>query len=738
MAVDPDRLLGGLNQSQLDAVLARGGPIVVLAGAGSGKTRVLTRRIAHRVAVGEIDPSRVMAVTFTRKAAEELRRRLTALGMRDEVHAGTFHRLAYTQLRERWAERGVEPPVLLDNRARLVGRLLRGGRSKGGGGGPGRGARSGRVEIRDLCAEIDWARARLVGPEHYGAAAADAGRRPPVPVERMAELLEAYQREKRRRRVVDFDDLLILAIRDLRADPGYADAIRWRYRHLHVDEFQDVNPLQFELLAQWRGDRPDLFLVGDPNQAIYGWNGADPGLLQRFTRRERGVVRIDLVENHRSSPQILAVAATLTARPLVAHQADGPVPTVHAHTDDISEAEGVAARAGEARATAGSWSDQAVLVRTNAQLAVVERVLREAGVPVRVRSGSGPLASPEVRQMVTDLSRPETDLIEALESLDESVIDGADLSPAEIERRANLAALARLVHEYLVIDPTPSGPGLGSWLTTLTANDVDLEGDAVELTTFHGAKGLEWPVVHLAGLEDGLVPIAYATTPAQQDEERRLLYVAITRAREELHLSWAASRTFATKPVARQPSPYLAALTSTIDRLGPGPRARVDWRAGLERSRASFAAATPWSISAPVAGASSPGAMIEGGASGDVTAEPGTIEGGASGDVTAEPGTIEGGASGDVTAERAARLEAELGRWRQRRARAAQVPDHVVLPQAMMRAIAAAGPQSKADLAAVPGMTPAKVARFGEELLALVADHRDRSERPIIRVVGRA
>ncbi|MFV0257498.1 MAG: UvrD-helicase domain-containing protein, partial [Acidimicrobiales bacterium] len=443
---DPAAVVAGLNQHQLDAVVATGGPVVVLAGAGTGKTRVLTRRIAYRVATGEVDPARVMAVTFTRKAAAELGDRLRVLGLHGRVHAGTFHRLAYVQLRERWAERQVTPPTLVGSRARIV-----------------RGLASGRARIpaREIVTEIDWAAARLIDAEAYPAAAAEAGRRPPLPLADVAELLDRYRQEKRRRRTVDFDDLLILAIRDLRADDGYAEAIRWRYRHLHVDEFQDVSPLQFELLAQWRGQRPDLFVVGDPNQAIYGWNGADPKLLNRFARREPGGVVVRLTENYRSRPQVLAVAAAAADHGLVPTRTDGPAPTISAYPDAEAEAAGVAARVRAARSVAGSWSDQAVLARTNTQLTLLEAVLQQASIPTRIRFAG-------------------------------------DDDPAQ--------------------PPTPSEAADPDGQAGRPAGGADDPGDddAVELATFHGAKGLEWPVVHIVGLETGFVPIAYATTPAQR------------------------------------------------------------------------------------------------------------------------------------------------------------------------------------------------------------------------------
>lgn len=660
--MDSEALLGGLNASQLEAVTTRGEPVVVLAGAGSGKTRVLTRRIAYRIVEGETDPNRVMALTFTRKAAAELRARLRSLGLRDEVPAGTFHGMALLQLRQRWAERGVDPPTLLNRKIRFVGNLLGSGR--------------GRTAALDITAELEWAQARMIDSDRYPAAAAAAGRTPSLPAEQVAELLTRYQREKRKRRVVDFDDLLMLTIRDLQNDPRYAEAIRWRYRHLYVDEFQDVNPLQYELLSQWRGDRPELFVVGDPNQAIYGWNGADPNLIDRMLDAEPGATVVELVDNYRSSPQVLAVAAALSSgRPLTPSRGDGPVPTITAYPDDRAEAAGIADHIREAHSVAGDWSDQAVLVRTNAQLVLIEQELSTSGIPVRLRGGSGPLATPEVKTELKLLTRPGVDLIAALGDLDARLDEPTPgNSVSAIEQRANLAAFVRLVHDYMTSDPLPTGLGLEAWIGTLQAGDVEQERDAVDLSTFHASKGLEWDVVHVAGLEDGFVPIAYASTGAQLAEEKRLLYVAVTRAMSELHLSWAAERTFTTKPVTRQPSTHLNSLAERIARLGVGPVHRVDWKAQIAKSRRSLQNAT--GSAAPPNGSPDNETM----------------------------------------------LYEELRRWRQTKARAADVPPHVVFNDQTLRAIASARPSTTARLASMPGMRPAKLHRYGADLLQVVAE----------------
>ncbi|MEM9614113.1 MAG: ATP-dependent DNA helicase UvrD2 [Actinomycetota bacterium] len=657
-----DELLAGLNPSQVEAVTAPGGPVVVLAGAGSGKTRVLTRRIAWRVADDQCDPQRVLALTFTRKAAGELRQRLVALGLRDRVPSGTFHAIALLQLRQRWADRGITPPRLIQRKGRLLSSLV---------------PRSSSVNVADVATEIDWARARMVAPERYGSAAAAAGRTPPVPPETMARIMTGYEQAKRKQRVVDFDDLLALALRDLQADPGYAEAIRWRYRHLYVDEFQDVNPLQAELLSLWRGGRDDLFVVGDPNQAIYGWNGADPRLLDEFTADEPGATVIELRQNYRSTPQILSLATTLSrSEPLVPHRGDGPNPTVTAYANDVAEAVGVARRIRDAHSVAGSWSDQAVLVRTNAQLLLLSEELQAASIPIRMRGAEGPLATPEVRAERERLEAETTGLAAAVSELEYRLSETSDEpTVAEIERRANVAAFVRLVNDYLTLDPNPTGPGLKEWLTTLEPGDLDEGDDAVELATFHGAKGLEWPVVHIAGLEEGYVPIVHATTGGQLAEERRLLYVAVTRAEEELHLSWAAERTFGSRAVTRSPSPHLATLTEAGRRLSVGPAQRVDWRRHLADSRSRLT----------------------------------------------EADAVTGRTPTPRIADDTARTLAALEEWRRRRARAADVPLRAVFSDETLRAVATTKPTTKGRLATIKGISATKLERFGDDLLTVVA-----------------
>jgi DNA helicase-2/ATP-dependent DNA helicase PcrA len=661
--MDPARLLEGLTTAQAEAVATEAAPLRVLAGPGSGKTRVLTRRIAHRIATGSADADHVLALTFTRKAAGELRTRLGRLGVRGTVVAGTFHAVAYATLRRDEADAGRAAPALLTRKAGLLGRLL----DKRGLGGA--------VRPGEVAAEVEWAKARLVGPEAYVEAAAAAGRRPPIDVGEVGGLYRAYEDEKRRRGQVDFDDLLLRCARRLETDPEAAARQRWRFRHLFVDEFQDVNPLQARLLAAWRGDRPDLCVVGDPDQAIYAWNGADAGLLLDFPRHFPEGRTVVLAENFRSTPQVVAVAgAVLGARaagagPLRPVREGGAVPTVRRFADDAAEARGIA-RALERRHREGlSWSSMAVLVRTHAQSVVLEEALAAAGVPHRVRSGPPFLRQPAVVAALEDLAKRRGRLAPLLVDLEDEAADAG-------EAGALLAELVRLGREYEALDPAAGTDGFLDWLAAaLRADDGPAAAGVVEVATFHAAKGLEWPVVFVAGLERGLVPIGHARPGPATDEEQRLLYVALTRAEEELHCSWAAERRFGARAIEREPSPWLADVEAAIEALEAAAAEGIDWRAALAEGRRRLRAA-------------------EGPGAGTRARRPGA---------DADP-----------------RLVAALEAWRAAAARAAGVPRHLVLHDATLAAVAEARPRDHQALLALPGVGPVKAERYGDDLLSVV------------------
>jgi DNA helicase-2/ATP-dependent DNA helicase PcrA len=471
-------------------------------------------RVARRVRDDSIEADRTLVTTFSRKAAEELRTRLWSLGVAG-VKAGTFHRTALGILREHRELRGRAAPQLLPDRRRLLADVTTGDPRR----------------TRALDGEIGWAKARLVPPERYEAEARRYRRRAGVNPEQVADAYTRYEAERARRRLLDFDDLIVACADTLAGDSSFADQIRWRTRHLFVDEMQDVNPAQFRLLTALLSDEPDLFVVGDPNQSVYGFNGADPTLLARLPELLRGTRVIRLDENHRCTPQVVAVATAVLQEggrlgepPLVpprTTRVDGPVPAVVAHATDEEEAAWAAARAKMSRAPGRRWSSIAVLTRTNAQLARVQRAMDAARVPSMVAgSDLGP---------ASDLRGGDPDRRDR---------------EAEQDRRAGV------------------GPGSGE----------AADRDRVVLTTFHRAKGLQWPTVMVLGLHDGLMPIASALTTAAVEEERRLLYVALTRSEEELWCSWfartAGDDAAGTAPSSeRGASRWLAPIQDTIAAL---------------------------------------------------------------------------------------------------------------------------------------------------------------------------
>lgn len=575
------RLLAGCDAEQRKAITTEAQPLCVLAAAGSGKTRVLTRRIAWRVNEGTASAPYVLALTFTRKAASELRGRLEGLGLAGHATAGTFHAVALAELRRLAAERGRSAPVVIASKARLLAAAA--GQEVG----------PDRAMLAALASEIEWAQAQCITARDYAREVKARGRPSPCDPAVVSEIWKRYEREKQRRGVLDFDDLLLRCATELENDPEVAASAHWRLRHIFVDEYQDVNPAQVRLLDGWLGNNQDLCVVGDPDQAIYAWNGSDPRALTEFPERHPGAEVVRLPVNYRSTDGVLAVASSvLNSQPntdidhllISGYQRTGaPVQPIAVYETDTDEAVGVVTALRRARGPGAPWSSIAILARTNAQLALFERELEATGVPFRSGGGRAFLARPSVRRALDDLTRPSgaPGLSEWLEELAEhgsgqslgSLSDGPDgvedqpgeTTPTEIAPLDDdLAELLALAEEYCRCDPAANASGFVSWLEASLRSDPPRQaGDAVDVMTFHRAKGLEWRVVFVTGLEDGLVPIAHAHNPEAMAEERRLLYVACTRAIEDLRCSWARERSFGGRRSARKPSPYLAAIEAT-------------------------------------------------------------------------------------------------------------------------------------------------------------------------------
>ena len=542
-------LLVGLDDGQREAVLCPPTATIVHAGAGSGKTRVLTQRIAHRIVTESAVGRHVLAITFTREAASEMRRRLRALGVTDGETGtptiGTFHAVALSLLRQRLVGLGKSVPNIVHNRVALA--VAAASEHPLG------------KRPRELLIEIDWAHARRITPEQYAAAVKREQRYVPFPATEIAELYRAYESLKRKRHVVDLDDLVSRVTDDLLDDPQYAEATRWRFRHLFVDEAQDMNPLQFAMFEALRGGREDVFIVGDPLQAIYGWNGSDHRLFDALPETIGRTTVLSLPNNYRSSANIVDAArhvamAAMSDVSIRAVRESGSKVIVREYDDAEGEASGIAAilRSVANRGGGDPWSSCAVLVRTNAQIPAITAALKRDHIPVGSNKPAPELlAAVERAAQATSrhgLSVWATDTL--LESEDEA------------ER-----AVADLVNQFLHLDHpgTVDGRAFSAWVTaSSTATNEIVRG--VEVMTIHSAKGREWRCVVVAGFEDGLLPHRSAKTREQRAEEVRLAYVALTRAADVLVITHAASR----NGRAAKPSELLTGLP-----LGVTPDAPV-------------------------------------------------------------------------------------------------------------------------------------------------------------------
>lgn len=573
--MDVVALLTGLDPDQREAVTVPGGPLAIIAAPGSGKTTVLTRRIAHRIATDpDVHAQHVLALTFTSQAASELQRRLRRVGLRDRIEAGTFHAIALRLLRQRAADNGLAPLNIAADRNRLVNEAIRQVGSN--------------LDPFQVTSELDWARARRIPLREYAVAAKQAGRRSNLTSAQLGAVGEAYALVKKRRGVADFDDLLEQTVHHMSTDKLWAAGVRWRYRHLFVDEGQDLNPLQHAVLESIRDGRADVCIVGDPRQAIFGFNGADPAIMNGIERLYPGVTIVRLQRNYRCSPQIINSARTVLEHAdqsddSIAVAADGPSVRVLDFANDLAESAGIARLVRDVVGAHQLWRSCAVLARTTAQLDVAANALSAAGVPINVQGRAGNERA--LGNAIRDASAQRNPIELG------AWIDGVTAEGAEQSIRARVAEAA---DRYLA---NPGGMSFRSWIELHSPFD-DLEdadpGDAVDLLTFHASKGREWQRVFVIGVELGLVPHTSAVTPGQRNEEARLLYVACTRAREDLVVTWTARR----KDRISRPSPLIADLADagSADTAAPPPTLRpprpaadpvhaalVDWRSVAAR-----------------------------------------------------------------------------------------------------------------------------------------------------------
>jgi len=664
---DPERILEGLNDAQREAVTTVSGPIAIVAGAGSGKTRVVSHRAAYAVATGVVPERQILLVTFTEKAASEMAERVRGLGLA-RVTARTFHSAALAQLRHFWPTRheGAPLPDVMADKWRIVSPLAR--------------ALPGGYRFtpsKDLMDEIEWAKSRRLTPQTYEQGPGD--RQPPIPMNLFVRLFRDYERGKGRRGLIDFDDILGLTVDLLEADGEAAQTVRSRYSWFTVDEYQDTTPLQAQLLELWLGDRRDVCVVGDEDQTIYTFAGATPEHLRGFAARYPGARLIDLLQNYRSSPQVLSLANRLLAsaggaKRLVATLPDGPEPLIRAVGDGDAEVAFIVDRVRELLADRIPAREIAVLVRLNAQVEPFEAAFTRARIPYQVR-GQRFFERREVRTAIRVLERlPEELAGEKLVAAargawrDQLGFDAEEVPEGREarERHAALSTLLALVTELAgpVDGGSPGGASRDVVLAELAGRaegEAQSDADGVELLTLHRAKGLEWEAVFIPSLEEGLLPVSQAgDDEAALAEERRLLYVGITRARRHLVLSWARQRRSATgRPQSRTMSRFLRPLGVAAQRssvVRPGRAARsTGGRPSTHRHDGADAA------------------LVE-----------------------------------------------ALRAWRRQRSAEDEVPAYVVATDATLAAIAEQQPRTEGGLLAVPGIGPVKVAKYGVEILAIV------------------
>ncbi|WP_040165610.1 ATP-dependent helicase [Microbacterium gorillae] len=559
--------LDGLDDRQREAAAVLRGPVCVLAGAGTGKTRVITHRIAHGVDTGAYSPGRVMAVTFTAKAAGEMRGRLRALGVQG-VAARTFHAAALSQLNYFWPTlTGGPAPSIIDNKVRMLAHAS-----------DGVGLRLDTPTLRDVASEIEWRKITMRSIDQYALTGRTVGR---LTVEETVRLQRAYEALKDERRQLDFEDVLLACAGMLEAEPRVTAAVREQYRHFTVDEFQDVSPLQYHLLKLWLGDRRDLCVVGDASQTIFSFAGADAKFLLEFDRAYEDARVVKLERNYRSDPTVIEVANDLMrGRPgaltlEAVRPAGAPTPTVTAYDDERDEAYGIARAIGKQIARGAGPQQIAVLYRSQAQSAAIADALAQSGIASQVMGGKRFFDLPEVRTAVLELRgaaiAPNTsgflptvrDVLRGLGLTDAPPPTGGALRDAW----EALAALFRLAED------APADTTLRAFADDLLLRTKDQHEPVlatVTLATLHAAKGLEWEHVHIIGWSEGLLPISYATSFDAVDEERRLAYVGVTRAGTSVSLSWArgAGRQ------ARKPSRFLQEIGSRSLRAA-GASARI-------------------------------------------------------------------------------------------------------------------------------------------------------------------
>ncbi|MCL8250351.1 ATP-dependent DNA helicase UvrD2 [Aeromicrobium fastidiosum] len=677
---DADDLLTGLDPEQREVALALRGPVSVVAGAGTGKTRAITHRMAYGVATGVYKPTEVLAVTFTTKAANEMRVRLRDLGA-EGVQARTFHSAALRQARYFWPHvYGGEFPEVTQSKFSLVAEAVRR-----------LGQRADTPLLRDLSSEIEWAKVSNIAPTAYAAAAGPARREVAnLDPGQVANVLAAYEEVKRERGRIDMEDILLVTAAILADDERIAATVRQQYRWFVVDEFQDVNPLQSTLLDLWLGGRNDICVVGDPRQTIYSFAGASPRILTSFARRHEGAERIELVRNYRSTPQIVAAANAVFARAattddirLQSQQEPGDPVSYIGYPDELAEANAVASEISLLHRRGVPYREMAILFRINAQSEAFEEALGEHGIPYVMRGATGFFNRAEVRQAVTLLRGSArggeaeghhlVDDVRAILSTMGHTDDPPTGAGAVRDRWESLHAIVSMASDLAESNPSAGMTALVADLDRRIEQAHAPAADGVTLATLHSAKGLEWDAVFCVGMHEGMMPSVHADTPEMVEEERRLFYVGVTRARHDLMISWAATRKAGGRG-NRQPTRFLDTL------LPAGHAARQVSSQARQRKVAKCRVCN----------------------------------------TVLAVADRKLGRCADCPATYDEELYETLRTWRKEQSTEQGKPAYVVFTDATLQAIAESKPSDADALAKVPGVGPAKIEQYGEAVLDLV------------------
>ena len=676
-----------LDEDQLRAATAPRGPVCILAGAGTGKTRTITYRIANLVDQGFVSPQRVLAVTFTARAAGEMRDRLRTMGVAG-VQAQTFHAAARRQLKYFWPQvAGDLPWQLLDNKFPLVARAVRSV-----------GLDNSKDMIRDVLAEIEWAKSALVSAEDYESVIANTDRSAPADPAKVAEAFRRYEQAKATPDMMhlDFDDLLMHIAGAIENVPAIAETFREQYRTFVVDEYQDVTPLQQRVLNAWLGERDDLTVVGDANQTIYSFNGASPDYLLNFSRTYPDGTVVKLQRDYRSTPQVTDLAnrvigkatgrAAGTRLELQGMREPGPEPTFKAYESEETEAQEVAGQVLTLLDQGVPASEIAILYRINAQSEQFEQALADAGVVYQVRGGEGFFRRPEILEAIRVLiaatrreDLPDDPVAIARAAFVELGLSATEPQGAQArERWQSLNALVGLIEK--IVESAP-GIDLNGVLGELRRRSTDKQAPAMEgvtLATVHAAKGLEWDAVFLVGLTEKLMPINHAIKAGDEqiEEERRLFYVGITRARAHLALSWALAKTTGSR-ASRERTRFLDGIVPAAeDASGKGTRSRRPKRCRV----CSGLLATP--------------------------AEK----------VIGRHEDCEGGGDEEVFSA--------LRSWRSQVAREEKVPAYVIFSDATLQSMSEELPADEAEMLSISGVGPSKLERYGAQVLEVIRSVR--------------